>query len=50
MNSRPAQRVKPLEPLRENGVGPFLLMVYVTGLIVMQSLLISLGQKSVLSC
>ena len=51
MNNRPVQRAKPpAEPLREHGIGPVLLMVYLSGLIGMQFLLVSLGQKSVLSC
>jgi hypothetical protein len=42
---------KPVDPLRQYGVGPALLAVYVFGLVILQFILVSLGAKSPLgSC
>jgi hypothetical protein len=42
---------KPVDPLRQHGVGPVLLAVYLFGLVILQFLLVSLGTKSALrSC
>ncbi len=42
---------RPVEPLRQFGLGPTLLVVYALGLVMLQLVLVSLGAKSSLrSC
>ena len=36
---------KPVDPLRQYGIGPALLVFYLFGLIIIQFLLVSLGSK-----
>lgn len=46
-----ARPKRPVEPLRQFGMGPTLLVVYTLGLVMLQFVLVSLGAKSSLrSC
>jgi hypothetical protein len=43
-------RVKPANPLREYGTGPFLQLLYVLGLVTIMYMLTGLGKKAAIVC